>query len=242
MSPFIPKINTSEVIDDAKLCASLFHLVAGNVRTAGGLKKDSYQRSKSLKLSNAVDEEAGKVFIEFKSNNTVDIKDNGMRTQETAPKRIQVSDYMLDLQNLSIFIFEEGDPSVKHCSTDPEKLEKTLEFMRKLMKDLGVEDVSNIRNDKRVKLKTAINEVSFKGFVFTKEQVLVLAQKAISLLRATRKVTTHGSFKVTELTMMDQEGNAVQLGQLTAEDIELDYEMIDQAASVQQSKKTKKAA
>jgi hypothetical protein len=233
MSQFVPKANSNDSqVDYTKVCSSVYHLINGNVRTAGGSRTSAFQKSKSLKLGNAVDQVANLVFLESKVNNTTDMNSNGIRTQESAPKRIQEADLVLDIQNMSIFLFDEGDASVKHCPTDPESIEKVLENIRFLMTKSGISDVSNIRSDKRVQLKTCINNVSFRGFVFTPEQVVMLIKASAQLLSSTRKSTSHGNFKVINLTVADQDGKLVDVKTLKASDIELDHEMIDEVEQV----------
>lgn len=231
ISKYLPRINANDnEVDYSKYCSSIAHLLAGNVRTADGKSDEAFQRSKSLKLSDAVDKDAGHVFIDTKVNNiskrdeSGDKSNSGFRTQENAGKREQVADVMLDIQNLSVFLFEEmGDASTKHCPVSGNNLEKTLEGLRNLFRESGVSDVSNIRDNYRVALDSSVNNISFKGVLFTDEQVLVLIKAAFHLLKTCNLFNSHGSFKTKSIVFYNEEGVEVDISKLKAGDIVLEH-------------------
>lgn len=230
---YTPRINANESeVDYTKYCASIVHLLRGGARVVKGAH-DAFQRSKCLKLSDAIDTEPGQVFIETKSNNVSkrfegdEKTNNGFRTQENAPIRTQRASFMLDIQALSVFLIDDtGDASTRHCSVSKENVAQTLKNLEKLFKDNGVKDVSNIKLGQKVRLKTCVNNVSFKGILFTPEQVLVLIRASIGLLKNLGKVTSHGSFRTSEIEFFNENGEMINVLDLKPEDIELDHEVV----------------
>lgn len=236
---YVPVINSiGDNIDYSLMCTSLFHLLSGNMKIdKDAPEEERFARHKSLKLSNAYDETSGNIFVEHKVNGSNSMTQNGLRTQETAGRRIQVSEVLIDIQNLSKYLMGKGQPTTRHCSVDKESTEKVVKLLREFFTSEGVKDVSNIALGKSVRSKKCVNGIEDTGFLFSKEQILILIKKADELLRSAFKFTTHGSFKAISVTYADQFGREINLEELTPDMIELSHEEVLKEAVYSEPKK-----